>query len=238
MWDPPAIPTQDPVEVVDETLNHLCGWCGQSAWFRLRAAAWAGFHSIPTGRGLDYFPRLAAIYQCGGCQNASLLVWITYASSSRAGRRLGRLEHTWPSGRALEMEDLPHAEVQADRLEAWNCFLQDQHRAAVLMARSALQRAVRALLAHEDGTVDEADKGTLFSELNLLVERAVITAQLRANADEVRISGNDAAHPEELGAVSREDAEDSLRFLDDFLETTMAVPARQRARRERRESEK
>lgn len=80
-----------------------------------------------------------------------------------------------------------------------------------------------------------ADRGgTLKSELDLLVDRGIITRQLRENADEVRLSGNVVAHPEELGEASDKDAEDSLVFLDNFVETTLAIPARQRRRREER----
>jgi hypothetical protein len=132
------------------------------------------------------------------------------------------------------MPDLPNPDVEADRLEAWNCYLNDQFRAAVLMARTALQRAVRVLLAG-DGKLKEEDRGSLSTELDLLRDRGIITAQLRKNADEVRLSGNDVAHPAEMGSVERSDAEDSLTFLNDFIETTLVIPARQRARQERRE---
>jgi hypothetical protein len=50
------------------------------------------------------------------------------------------------------------------------------------------------------------------------------------------LSGNDVAHPEEMEAVGRSDAEDSLAFLDDFIETTLAIPARQRARQALRQA--
>ncbi|MEX1262715.1 MAG: DUF4145 domain-containing protein [Actinomycetota bacterium] len=123
---------------------------------------------------------------------------------------------------------LTNEEVEADRLEAWACHHAGQHRAAVLMARSALQRAVRVL--------DPKFRGKLPAELDNLVTTGVITGQLRKNADEVRLSGNDVAHPEELGAITAQDAEDSLIFLDDFLETTMAIPERQRLRQEEREN--
>lgn len=37
--------------------------------------------------------------------------------------------------------------------------------------------------------------------------KSVVTKSVREFADEVRIAGDDAAHPEELGTVTREDAE-------------------------------
>jgi Domain of unknown function (DUF4145) len=227
-----TIPRDPPEAIAPETLSQGCGWCGQSSWFRRRAAVWAGWGSWVSAGRLEYLPRLAGIYQCGGCQNASLNLW--YATSGVSGELYIHVDHIWPTPQAAGMADLPQ-EVQADRVEAWNSHLSGQHRAAVLMARTALQRAVRVLLAGQDGVLNEQDKGSLFSELDLLVKRQVITPQLRQNADEVRLSGNDVAHPEELGAVSQAEAEDSLVFLDDFLETTLAVPARQRKRRAQRQ---
>jgi hypothetical protein len=227
-------PSDQPDAIAPETISGVCGWCGHDTWFRRRAAAWAGWYSYQSGPEIAYRPRLTGIYQCGGCENASLLVWTTFYSSGRGW--IPTLEYTWPEAQATRMNDLVEV-VQGDRLEAWNCFLKGQHRAAVLMARATLQRAVRFLLAGEDGVLNPDDRGTLFSELDLLVERRVITPQLRQNVDEVRLSGNDVAHPEEMGEVTSKDAEDSLTFLEDFLTTTLAVPARQRKRSERRESE-
>lgn len=178
--------------------------------------------------------RLAGIYQCAGCENASLFIW--WLPSSDADSLV--LEHVWPTRRASEMDDL-HSEVEMDRLEAWNSYLHGQHRASILMARSALQRGVRYLLREHDGALRKDDREpSLFSELDLLVDRRIITPQIRANVDEVRLAGNDVAHPEELGEISQQDAEDSLAFLDDFLQTTLAVPARQRKRQEDREAKK
>ena len=87
-------------------------------------------------------------------------------------------------------------------------------------------------MAGDDGALAPEDKGSLYSELDLLAERGIITKHLRESADEVRALGNDVAHPEELGEITETDAKESLGFLDDFVETTIAVPTRVRKRRE------
>jgi hypothetical protein len=46
------------------------------------------------------------------------------------------------------------------------------------------------------------------------------------------LSGNDVAHPEELTDVTESDAKDSLDFLDDFLDSALAIPERQRRRKQ------
>lgn len=167
-------------------------------------------------------PTIAAIYQCG-CERASLFIF-----EDRSGDGLEpSLKVSFPSIRAGGKELLPN-EIQQDRLEAWNDLYNGQFRSALLMARAALQRAVRTL---------DPFRGMLEPELDNLLKKGLITQQLRDNVDEVRLSGNDAAHPEELAAVTEEDARDSLVFLDDFLNTTIVVPERQRLREARREAE-
>lgn len=61
-----------------------------------------------------------------------------------------------------------------------------------------MQRAVRTL---------EAEGTGLKAEIADLAGKSVVTKSVRGSADEVRIAGDDAAHPEELGTVTREDAE-------------------------------
>lgn len=215
-------PESDPKEFLEEMVHHPCGWCGSGTWLRLRVATWAGKVSFGLP-GRDEREVVAALYQCGGCAHASLFVyqaWDDYGGWGYA------LLHTFPQAVAREMGELP-PEVEADRIEAWNSVYAGLYRAALLVARSALQRATRVL----DGNF----RGSLFDELDNLVTTGVITKQLRDNAHEVRLSGNDVAHPEELGSVSESDARDSLVFLDDFLETTFAIPARQKKRRADRE---
>jgi hypothetical protein len=169
----------------------------------------------------DERPLVSALYQCAGCERASLFVFQTFIVMNE---RVADLMETFPAARGRKKELLPD-DVQRDWLEAMNCLLDAQYRAATLMARSALQRAVRGL---------HTFRGSLNQELDNLVKEGLITKQLRANADEVRLTGNDVAHPEDLGTISKSDAHDSLVFLSDFLETSVVVPERQRRRADAR----
>jgi hypothetical protein len=204
------------LEIIPDPLDQRCGWCGQASWLRRRAAAQTGYISF--GNPNDQRPLIAGLYECSGCNKPSLAMFQAYVVS---GWRTSLLR-VIPAAEAVEM-GLPHPEMEADRVEAWACFHSGLYRAAVLKARSALQRAVRSL---------DPFRGKLHPELDNLATNGVITQQLRANVDEVRLSGNDVAHPEELGGVTREDAEDSLTFLDDFLTTTIMTPERQRKRQQ------
>jgi hypothetical protein len=126
-----------------------------------------------------------------------------------------------PRGQPEPMDGLPD-EIQEDRREAWSCLYGGDYRAAVIMGRAAIQRAVRTM---------QARGGGLKAEINDLHQRQVITKFLKDWADETRIAGDDAAHPEDLGAIDREEAEESLKFTDAFLEHGIALPAARDARK-------
>lgn len=134
--------------------------------------------------------------------------------------------HAIPTGSAEPMADLP-PEVERDRHEAWARFHAWNYRAAIIMARAAVQRAVRQLNAEGAG---------LKREIQDLVAKGVITQDLSDFAHEVRIAGDDAAHPEELGQVTRQEAEESLQFLDSFLDVAIAMPERSKRRKEGRKA--
>jgi hypothetical protein len=129
-----------------------------------------------------------------------------------------------PHGQAQRMEHLPTT-IEADRREAWSCYYGGDYRAAIIMGRAAIQRAVRQL---------EGAGAGLKAEINDLAQRRKITEALRDAAHEVRIAGDDAAHPEDLESVTAEEAKDSLDFMDDFLAHAIAMPARAEARKQAR----
>ena len=205
---------EDPLAIAPARQTRICGFCGRDAWFELRTAVWAGVWWVSSG---DERPLISGLYQCAGCQRASLFVFQTFGGYG--GPHVSMLD-AFPTARGHPKDLLPE-DIQQDWLEAVTCVLDGQFRASVLMARSALQRAVRSL---------HAFRGSLNSELDNLVTAGLITTQLRANADELRITGNDVAHPEEMGSITEADAQDSIVFLSDFLDATIIVPERQRRR--------
>jgi Domain of unknown function (DUF4145) len=154
---------------------------------------WGGMHDI----------RLHATYLCPReeCLMASIGMFRFHVDRHRSPHGEPILV---PHGQPQPMDGLPD-EIQRDHREAWSCFYGGDYRASVIMARAAVQRAVRAL----NGT-----GSNLASEIQDLAARNIITDFLRSWADEVRFSGNDAAHPEDLGEVTRDDAAESLRFME------------------------
>jgi hypothetical protein len=179
-----------------------------------------------SGPGGEQTIRIAAAYLCprSQCNRPSLAFFdIGYVRSYFTPRGLVGLV---PAGRAVPMADLP-PEIERDRLEAWSSFHARNLRAAIIMGRAAIQRAVRTL---------DATPGTLYAEIDDLVQQGKITKTLSEYAHEVRIAGNDAAHPEDLGEVTQAEAEASLAFVDEFLRAAIAMPARAEAQRQARES--
>lgn len=188
-----------------------CGWCGKEAWLELG----------PERSGLVKTGSAAAgAYLCGGCRSPSMVMWHWHD-----------LEEQWirfmvlPSPRAVADDDLPPG-IREEHEEAHDCLHGGQYKASMLMARAALQHACRSL---------GADGRGLKAELDDLVEKGAITRDLRAFADEVRLLGNDVAHPpEDIMVVERDEAEELLEYLDGFLQTTLVLPAKAKRRAKER----
>ncbi|HHT10253.1 MAG TPA: DUF4145 domain-containing protein [Candidatus Atribacteria bacterium] len=97
--------------------------------------------------------------------------------------------------------------------------------AAALMARSALQIALR----------DQGAKGKfLKQEINDLAAEGVLPPIMKDWSDHVRELGNDSAHPNpSQGPTNPQDAQDILCFLDFLLEYLYSLPHRIQQYRER-----
>lgn len=119
--------------------------------------------------------------------------------------------------------------LKRDLEEANLCFAVGAYRAASVMARRALQSC-----CIDKGAPDKR----LQEQINWLLSEQVITKDIKDWADEVRFTGNDAAHPpekpEEDENVSREDAEDMLGLLKQFVNVLYVAPALAEERRQKR----
>jgi hypothetical protein len=117
-----------------------------------------------------------------------------------------------------ELPDVP-AEVAADAREAHRCLSVEAYRAAVVMARRAMQSA-----AYEKG----APERTLLEQIDWLEEQQLITPQMKEVAHRIRLTGNLGAHPDKDGLrdVGEAEAWAVIGFLDDFLKYVYEIPAR------------
>ena len=99
--------------------------------------------------------------------------------------------------------------------------------AAALMARSALQLALRD---------NKAEGKNLKQEIEHLAGQGVLPPLMKDWSDNVRELGNDLAHPKpEQDATDSQDAKDVVRFLDFLLAYLYDLPHQIKQYRERAE---
>jgi uncharacterized protein DUF4145 len=215
-----------PNDALPDPFDATCGWCGREVAL-LQVGRPHEVRVVASGPGGTRLHRMAATYLCPrkDCNRPTLAFFTVL--SDRLEFRLDLIEGQLPAGSAASMEDLPD-EIERDRLEAWSCFHAGNLRASAIMCRSAIQRAVRTL---------EAVGAGLKAEITNLVERGLIAKDLGDFAHEVRIVGDDTAHPSTLGEVTREQVRESLDFLDDFLRVAVALPERVRRKKAERRAD-
>jgi len=125
-------------------------------------------------------------------------------------------------GYAPEPKGCIPEEVQKDFEEALQCFDAGFIKGAACVGRRALQAAVR-----EQG----AKPGQLRDEIDSLDK---LTANKKAEAHVVRLTGNEGAHPE---PITKTDCLDLLELTEGILEDLYVTPAKLEARRLRREQQ-
>ncbi len=109
--------------------------------------------------------------------------------------------------------------IHTDFEEALKCFGVGAFRATGVMARRALQGCC----------LDKgAKKGKLREQIDWLFQQRIITKDLNGWADEVRLVGNDAAHPQKPGEdkpIIKDDAKVILDLLTQFTNVLYVAPA-------------
>ena len=125
-------------------------------------------------------------------------------------------------------QDVPES-IRSDIDEAKVCLSVRAYRAAAVMARRAMQNAAIMKGARKE------DK--LVFQINELMEKGVITEDLRKWASAVRLVGNDAAHPGDV-SVDKDSAEDIVELADQFMNVVFVTPALAKKAMGRREGAK
>jgi len=151
--------------------------------------------------------------ECGNCRGYVMCLWSASSSGLLHDCRvlpypLRITEHPkyWP-------EDVGRLWIQAHR-----SLSDENYDAAAVMARSALQSAVRH--QHAVGT-------SLKGQIQDLASRGILPPLMQEWSDQVRILGNDAAHPGPgQAAPDPRDAKDIVQFLDFLLEYLYTLPHR------------
>lgn len=127
-----------------------------------------------------------------------------------------------------EYENVPQ-DIASAASEAYACFSINANRAAVLLARTAVQAIAKDKNIHTNN---------LYGDIEKMAETHVVTDQLKDEAHEIRFIGNDMAHGDLGTPVDADDAADILGFLDSLLDYVYQQPMAIQKRRELREKRK
>ena len=115
-------------------------------------------------------------------------------------------------------ESIPEM-VGNDYVEAIKCFDIGANKASVVMCRRAIQSSV---------IEKDANKGRLVDQIDELYDSQIITKDIKDWAHEIRVTGNIGAHPDEDGLqnVTKEDAEELIKFMEEYLNYVYIMPAK------------
>jgi hypothetical protein len=200
-----------------------CAFCGEKGNF-VRA-----FHAEKKKPNSDKKLNFD-VYKCNNCAGYVHVLW-----SATEGAFLGHGLHAfkvlpWP----LNPKPSPSPNLSAEMARYWTQAHQSIRNeawdAASLMARSALQLALREHGAKGKRLVDQVQD---------LGSKGLLTPAVREWADEVRLLGNDAAHPEPGQEPPKpHDVQQCVDFLDFLLYCLYDLPAEVAEYRERHSQSK
>jgi hypothetical protein len=171
-----------------------------------------GIHStisLRTSFGSHY------IYTCDRCDKLTLLVIENREVTDQYPKRVPKIDSSIPQDAAN------------DYVEAIKCFDVGANKASVAMCRRALQASL---------IQKGAGKGKLVDQIDELFDKGIITEDIKNWAHEIRLTGNVGAHPDQdgLGNVTPQDAEELIKFIEEYLNYVYIMPAKVAEKRARK----
>ena len=199
-------------------VSGICPHCAAHAYLRP-----VGGPYIETDPQANYtVTTMCCAVQCEACKNLGIAVGARRSTSGNANYALVAF---YPTGKPNDIVDdaIPEA-IRMDFREAKRCRWVNAYKAAVVMCRRAVQASCVALGAKKNKLIDQIDE---------IAAMGIITSSLRDFAHEIRLEGNDGAHPGKDGLedVTEKDADDILEFTDHFFNHVYVMPARLNARK-------
>ena len=153
------------------------------------------------------------IYVCDHCCKQFLLIVDNKGKAiDQYPKRTPKLDPTIPT------------DVADDYVEAIKCFDISAYKASVVMCRRALQTSVIG---------KGATKGRLVDQIDELCTKGLITEDIKNWAHEIRLTANIGAHPDGLENIAPQDAEDLIKFTEEYLNYVYIMPAKVAAKRAR-----
>lgn len=166
-------------------------------------------------------------YKCGSCSSFVMVLW----SVSEFGPSQGMYDYR-VLPRSLKITNAPDYmpdQVGRNWLQAQKSLETESWDAAVIMARTAMQAALRE---------QQAKGKNLIDEINDLAEQGILPPLMVDWANEVRVLGNKGTHQNSTSeGTEADDAEDIVEYLDYLLEYLYALPKKIKIYRERKASD-
>lgn len=187
-----------------------CAFCGEKGNWELEHHA---EKKKPNGSKIINFDT----YKCGSCSGYAMVLWSATEGSGGYSNTGLHAYKVIPWSLHFNPSDNWPVAIQRHWKQAHDNLKSNNYDAAVVMARSALQATMR-------------DKGAtgrdLYSEIEDLATKGIITNVIKDWAHEVRKLATPSAHPQpDDDEVSLEDAQDIVRFLDSLLENVYDIPS-------------
>lgn len=166
--------------------------------------------SLRTAYGSHY------IYDCDQCDGLILLIIENRKIVDQYPKKVPKLDPAIPT------------DVASDYIEAVKCFDIGANKASVVMCRRALQTSV---------IQKGATKDKLNAQIDELFKKGIITEDIMNWSHEIRLTGNIGAHPDQDGLenVTPQDAEELIKFVEEYLNYVYIMPAKVVAKRARKE---
>jgi len=207
-------PFGDSIEL-DFYLSRGCGHCGWRGLFdpmprEYVPGRWSADNT------LEEFP---VIYRCESCGKLHLAAYkVVEGEDGRASLTGKPAVAPTPKAMPLQVPELRGTVIEAYRDEAWACAFASHHRAALVLARSALQALCRRYLPKKKWS--KVGLGPEVAEM----ERLVGTGW-KAVGDRVKALADKWAHPGPLAVDSptAKETRSSLQFMDETLKFTAVM---------------
>jgi hypothetical protein len=194
----------------------LCPHCGNKSYFK---PVTTGYSELQGGG-----QKLCNAAQCEACKNFVLVIGIRSVGQGGSGAFI--LAAFYPLGRPNDRVDsaIPK-EIAEDFSEALRCRWVEAHKATVTMCRRSIQTSCLSQGADR--------KKKLLGQIDELAAKGLITEPLRQFAHEIRLEGNEGAHPDPDGLdnVTPEDSDDIIEFTREYLHHVYVMPAKLLARK-------
>jgi len=204
----------DPDSLPDSSdLGGPCPRCGRVAAFILIAAS----PLTPSDS------ERAIVLRCMGC-SAGLVVVERMVQEANPGAGIFAVYegmHWWPTPGSTDLDPAIPPEIGSLYAEGMRVLSVKASRAAVVMFRGMLAQVV-----NDKGSSAAQAKHTLYERLDQMSRDGSLHPSLVEWANEIRVLGNAAAHPDSLNPVSEQEAADLGRLCRQLLNMIYEVPAR------------